>query len=680
MPLISQQPGSRPARGAIAPGWLLEVIRLRRDAIPWPQMLHAVLAICVPLAVGLGTGKIVYGVLLGIGGLLSVVAAPSGPLRVRVARIALAGVLGGAPGLLIGTLIHGRGWATVVALMAVAGVSALASVFGASGSAVGLQLLIYACFALGPLGSLRPWWLTPLLFLAGVAWGIVLLLPAWLLSGHAVEQRQVADVYRSVARKLRSIGTGGFADQRRAVTAALNTAYDGLLAARSAAIGREPYQAWLMGLLNHALMLTEATTALTNEGRRPSPADADAIDALAGAIQYGGQAPAIPDAAAQPSPGTVALHDGLAGAAELVARGPEDPDTSAVGIRRRTGAGRQAAGRGVLLAGAAERLRGAPAVAVFAVRLMLCIGVAVVISDVLPLQRSYWVVLTVAIVLRPDFGSVFARALQRGIGTVAGAVLGAAVLALVAYGPLLLIPLAVCAFLLPYGRSRNYGMFSTFQTPLVVLLVDLLARGGWPLAEERLIDTLVGCGIVLLAGYAPWPGSWYSHLPASFAAATDGVAACLEEALAGTSGAAGASGAAGVSGAAGNWRRPRRRMYRTLSDLRTQFQRTLAEPAGVRRRATTWWPAVIALEQVMDQVTAVAVGTAHGAPRPSAAAVHGLAGELRSIAAAARSGRPPPAPAVQQYAARDDPLNAVAEAVRGVQSALAGERSPAPER
>ena len=119
---------------------------------------------------------------------------------------------------------------------------------------------------------------------------------------------------------------------------------------------------------------------------------------------------------------------------------------------------------------------------IFAVRLMLSVGVATLVSQALPVQRSYWVVLTVAIVLRPDFGSVFARALQRGIGTVVGAVLGAIILIIIPAGPLLLIPLAVFAGLLPYGRDRNWGLFSTFLTPLVVILIDLLQRTGWPLA------------------------------------------------------------------------------------------------------------------------------------------------------------------------------------------------------
>ena len=115
-------------------------------------------------------------------------------------------------------------------------------------------------------------------------------------------------------------------------------------------------------------------------------------------------------------------------------------------------------------------------------RLMLCTGVAAVLSEVLPLQRSYWLVLTVGIILKPDYGSVFARAVQRAIGTVVGAVVGAAILAIVPYGPWLLVPFGVLAALLPYARARNFGLVTTFLTPLVVLLIDLLdssPAGGW---------------------------------------------------------------------------------------------------------------------------------------------------------------------------------------------------------
>ena len=46
---------------------------------------------------------------------------------------------------------------------------------------------------------------------------------------------------------------------------------------------------------------------------------------------------------------------------------------------------------------------------------------------------------------------------------------------------------------------------SAFLTPLVVLLIDLLAPAGWRLAEDGLIDTLIGGAIVLPIGFAPGP-------------------------------------------------------------------------------------------------------------------------------------------------------------------------------
>ena len=245
---------------------------------------------------------------------------------------------------------------------------------------------------------------------------------------------------------------------------------------------------------------------------------------------------------------------------------------------------------------------------IFTLRLMACMGVAGLVSEVLPLQRSYWVPLTVAIVLKPDYGSVFARALQRGIGTVVGAVAGAVLLVLV-HGTWLLIPFAVLAALLPYGRSRNYGLLATFLTPLVVVLIDLLTPAGWRLAEDRLIDTLIGCAIVLLIGYAPWPMSWYAHLPQQYAQTVLDVRRYMEEAL-------GAPTPARCGGVAAARSRMRRSTYRALADLRTEFQRTMSEPPSISRRATAWWPAVVALEQVMDAVTATAVAVSRGATVP----------------------------------------------------------------
>jgi uncharacterized membrane protein YccC len=319
----------------------------------------------------------------------------------------------------------------------------------------------------------------------------------------------------------------------------------------------------------------------------------------------------------------------------------------------------------------------------------VCVGVAGVLSEVVPLQRSYWIVLTVAIVLKPDMGSVFARAVQRGLGTVVGAVLGAVIIIVVPYGPWLLLPFAVLAAMLPYGRSRNYGLLATFLTPLVVVLIDLLAPGGWWLAGSRLVDTVIGCAIVLLIGYAPWPMSWQAHLPAQFAGTIRCVSAYLREALTspqpgepGAAPAAGSNGAAPAAAAAGadatslpDRSRLRRAARRAVSDLRTEFERTMSEPPAVSRRASAWWPALVGLDEVMDAVTATAVAISHGASAPSPDAVRQVASALDAVADAVQAGaapsRPPGLPP-------DEPLRPVTEAVKAVLGVIASPREPAP--
>ena len=82
------------------------------------------------MAVAFATGRRELALLPAMGGLLSVMIDTGGPYWLRVERIGAAAVLGGAPGLLIGTLIHGRGWVAVIAVVVVAGVSAILARLG----------------------------------------------------------------------------------------------------------------------------------------------------------------------------------------------------------------------------------------------------------------------------------------------------------------------------------------------------------------------------------------------------------------------------------------------------------------------------------------------------------------------------------------------------------------------
>jgi hypothetical protein len=179
---------------------------------------------------------------------------------------------------------------------------------------------------------------------------------------------------------------------------------------------------------------------------------------------------------------------------------------------------------------------------------------------------------------------------------------------------------------------------------------------------------------VLLIGFAPWPMSWYSHLPRQYARAALDVCRYLEEALgAGTLGAdAGTPRGAGPRSAGPPARsRMRRSTYRALADLRAEFQRTMSEPPSISRRATAWWPAVVALEQVMDAGTATALAVSRGA-QVSPSGVQQLSDALRAVGEAAATGS---ALATAPELPDDETLKPVTDAVRALLGVLGtGER------
>ena len=430
-------------RAVVVPDWLAEVVRPRRAPVPWPAMIRAALAICVPLSVSLALGRGSLGVLPATGGLLGTMTDTGGPYLSRVKRVTSAAVFGGAAGLAIGSVTHGHGWLAVVALTVVAGVSGVLSAIGDIGSVTGLQLLVYTALGTGPLGALRPAWHTVAGFLLGVIWALILILPGWLRYPHGKEQRDVAAVYTALAELVRSVGTAQFTARRQALTSALNTAYDELLTARSTATGRNQRTMRLGRALNASHLMAEAAVALGVAGTRPPPLVIDTVARLGDAIRDGAPPPMIPPPWDQ-SPAMLTLRDAMAGAARALSRdwSPEHRTRAGLGDRVRAELDRSG-GLASRLGGLASRLLddfgGGRLIRLYTLRLMTCMGVAGVVSEVLPLQRSYWVPLTVAIVLKPDYGSVFARALQRGIGTVVGAVVGAAVLVLL-HGTWLLHP------------------------------------------------------------------------------------------------------------------------------------------------------------------------------------------------------------------------------------------------
>ncbi|MFC4588591.1 FUSC family protein [Sphaerisporangium corydalis] len=628
-----------------APGWLRETVRPARARPQWGAMSRVFLAVTTPLVAGWAFGHITLGLLPAMGAMAASLSDRGvSSYRARTFRVVSAGA-GGACGYMAGHAARGLGWWTVLVLAAVSVVSALVSTGGASGSLSGLQFMVMTVLGIG-VPYPQSAGAGALAYLSGALWALLLVLAGWPLRPRAAEEAAAAQAYRALG------GLFGVdpAERPRALGAfdtALKAAYDTVFGARSAAAGPDAERTRLIALLNQASQIRGALSSLTLEDREPPPEVAAAVRSLADALAGGGR-PGPPPSFPGGSPALRALCSAVEGAAELVSGGEvaeEQLPYERVGYADR-------------LRTTWEGVRYGHLARVYTLRLTLCMAAAAAFSELHWIERSYWVMLTVALVLKPDFGSVFARAVQRGLGTVAGAVIGTLVLLVVPYGPAILVPIAVFAALLPYGQQRNWGLMSTFQVPLVVLLVDLLTGAGPRLAEVRLVDSLIGCAIVLLLGYLPWPGSWQAPVGPGFADAVSATARYLRY---------------GFDRDDPGRALARRKAFDALADLRLVFQRAVTEPAVISGRVTTWLPAMTALERVADATAATVARADHGAPPPTDAAVRSVVESLDDIAAGVREGRPLRA---RPGADGEESLDRVACAVRGLRDTLSERASP----
>ncbi|MFD7014997.1 FUSC family protein [Streptomyces sp. NPDC059161] len=598
-------------QGRLAPPeWLIGGLRPAPAPIPWPAVARAAVALAAPLAVGMATGQAAYGALVSMGALSGVIGDTADAYRMRIFNIAVPQFFG-AVGVTVGSLAFGHGWLAVGALTLVALVSGMISSIGAVASVSGLLLLLNAVVGAG-LPMPGPWWKAPMLLSLGGLFVLLLSLLGWPLRRTEPERAAVAGTYRAVAEAIEAAATDAYDTRRQSVTQSLNTAYDLILSRRAREHGRRGELVRLLAQLNVVIPLVEAAPAVHLRGWGVDAAIPAAVRQLAGAVEEGRTDSPELRLPAPATPAERALDTALRHAFAVV----HDADPGRTNIDDRLGRPAalrirvRRAGRNVLLSGASWR---------YGLRLALCIGLAQVLVSVIPVERSYWVALTIVFVLKPDFGSVFARALTRAIGTALGLVIAAGVLANVPRGWWDVPVMMVLAALIPAFSAKGYAFQTAAITPVILLLSDVLNHQGFNLVMPRLWDSLIGCAIALVAGYLLWPESWHTRIGARLADAVAATADYVEYAF-------------GSEDDPTERVRHRRRLYRDLSTVRSEFQRALTEPPPTGARAAAWWPLVVAVERIVDATTAARVRVNHGARPPAAGEAEDIAVQLRELA------------------------------------------------
>ncbi|HXS73743.1 MAG TPA: FUSC family protein [Rhodanobacteraceae bacterium] len=506
------------------------LLQTQRPDVPWRVAARNTLAVAGPLAIGVAFGHLSVGLAVSAGALNTMFADQPGPYRLRLRRMlftALAAGVAAFAGSVLGEwplilLIVAGLWGFAAALLVAVGPHAtraglismiLLVVLGAEPSA-GAQALPAA-----------------LLIVAGGVLQTLLAIAAWPLQRYRPERMAVASALRDISALARqSIAHGDTV----ALPPSLND-LQALLFGSGRARGRavEAFQVLaelaermriellaLADLQSHCQSM-----ALHDALHATRQCAASVLDAVAAALEQAMQ-PDAGDALAHYSAAAESLDEWTdADAAPLPIAQIASARAGALGGQLRAAArnAEVAGSRGESRAQRAEfalprALRPANPLAILranlhfssvafrhAIRCGTCLALALGLSHLLPLSRGYWMPMTVAIVLKPDFGATWRFGLLRVAGTLTGLVLTTALLhfGFSDFWPALILFTVLC-FAYRELATVHYGIAVACLTGVVVILLSFYGIAPGASMPARAMDTALGSALALIA-YLLWP-------------------------------------------------------------------------------------------------------------------------------------------------------------------------------
>lgn len=200
-----------------------------------------------------------------------------------------------------------------------------------------------------------------------------------------------------------------------------------------------------------------------------------------------------------------------------------------------------------------------------------------IISSLFMLGHSYWILLTIIVILKPTYSLTKKRNYQRVLGTIAGALAGVVVLYFIKDNTaLFVIMLLLMTGTYSFIRT-NYLLAVICMTPYILLLFHLLNTGQFKtIITDRIIDTVIGSGIAFAANFLLLP-AWEHEQIKKYQAAAITAALAYYKSVSGSF--------TGTPVTDTQFRLSRKDAFVALANLSDAFARLLAEPKSKQRNA-----------------------------------------------------------------------------------------------
>lgn len=145
-----------------------------------------------------------------------------------------------------------------------------------------------------------------------------------------------------------------------------------------------------------------------------------------------------------------------------------------------------------------------------ALRLAVIAIIGFLIGNLFQLQNPYWILLTIIVILRPNYGLTRSRAKARIIGTIIGGLIALGIVYFI-HNPWVYAVLGTISMVLALMMFKhNYQTAAAFVTLNIVFVYSLLQPNAWEVIQFRIIDTAIGAALSSLGIIYLWP-SWEQH-------------------------------------------------------------------------------------------------------------------------------------------------------------------------
>ncbi|WP_341901003.1 FUSC family protein [Fluviicola taffensis] len=141
----------------------------------------------------------------------------------------------------------------------------------------------------------------------------------------------------------------------------------------------------------------------------------------------------------------------------------------------------------------------------YSLRVGLGLALSVFIFKFFQIDHGHWIALTLLIVIQPYYGATRKKGIERIVGTVAGILVGGAIMLLPIKHEAFVVILIFISFFVAYYLRNNYKVGVFFVTIMMVVMMQLSKQGSWDLIWWRVLSTLIGSILAISISFAFWP-------------------------------------------------------------------------------------------------------------------------------------------------------------------------------